>query len=135
MSSVTYHPALLHTMLFAVMVHDRVQQGISRQPPAEIMVGMEAVSHLNREISDPDRALSDSNIWTVLTLAYSGREDRLRSSRDYPRQSFLRELQSIHIYCKMEIVIEHVFGLIKMIELLGGLYKIKTPGIAQVISL
>ncbi|KAJ9609018.1 hypothetical protein H2200_006789 [Cladophialophora chaetospira] len=96
----------------------------------------QAIRHLNKEISDPDpaRALSDSNIWAVLVLAYSGREDKLRSASSYPRQSFLRELQSIHIYLKMAIVIEHVLGLVKMMELLGDMRKIKPPGIAQTVS-
>ncbi|KIY01513.1 uncharacterized protein Z520_03065 [Fonsecaea multimorphosa CBS 102226] len=136
MASLSQHPAQLHAMIFAVMVHDRIQQGISNPTATELMVGTEAIRHLNTEISDPDpkRALSDSNIWAVLVLAYSGREDRIRSGPSYPRQSFLRELQSIHIYLKMEIVIEHVLGLIKMMDLLGNLHKIKTPGIAPIVS-
>ncbi|OQV03891.1 hypothetical protein CLAIMM_08871 [Cladophialophora immunda] len=136
MASLSQHPAQLHAMIFAVMVHDRIQQGISNPTATELVVGTEAIRHLNQEISNPnpDRALSDSNIWAVLVLAYSGREDRIRSGQSYPRQSFLRELQSIHIYLKMEIVIEHVLGLIKMMELLGDLQKIKTPGIAPVVS-
>ncbi|EXJ70312.1 uncharacterized protein A1O5_06380 [Cladophialophora psammophila CBS 110553] len=136
MASLSQHPAQLHAMIFAVMVHDRIQQGISNPTATELMVGTEAIRLLNQEISDPDpkRALSDSNIWAVLVLAYSGREDRIRSGQSYPRQSFLRELQSIHIYLKMEIVIEHVLGLIKMMELLGDLHKIRTPGIAPVVS-
>ncbi|EXJ64630.1 hypothetical protein A1O7_00967 [Cladophialophora yegresii CBS 114405] len=136
MASLSMHPAQLHAMMFAVMVHDRIQQGISNPTATELMVGTEAIRHLNKEISspDPDRALSDSNIWAVLVLAYSGREDNLRSAQSYPRQSFLRELQSIHIYLKMDIVIEHVLGLVKMMELLGDLRKIKTPGVAQTVS-
>ncbi|OAG39565.1 hypothetical protein AYO21_06209 [Fonsecaea monophora] len=137
MASLSQQPAQLHAMMFAVMVHDRIQQGISEPNTTELLVGTEAIRHLNREISDPnpERALSDSNIWAVLVLAYSGREDRIRRGQSYPRQSFLRELQSIHIYLKMEIVIEHVLGLIKMMELLGPLSKIKTHGIATVVSL
>ncbi|OAP57591.1 hypothetical protein AYL99_08329 [Fonsecaea erecta] len=134
MASLSQHPAQLHAMIFAVMVHDRIQQGISNPTATELMVGTEAIRHLNRELSDPKGALTDSNIWAVLVLAYSGREDRTRSGQSYPRQSFLRELQSIHIYLRMEIVIEHVLGLIKMVELLGDLRKIKTPGIAPIVS-
>ena len=122
--------------MFALMVHDRVAQGISEPTPTELMIHTEAIRHLNEEISDPNpvRALSDSNIWTVLVMAYSGRRDEVRSGQSYPRQSFLRELQSAHVFLKMNIVIEHVLGLIKMVELLGGLRKIRTPGIAQTLS-
>ena len=122
-------------MLFAQILHDRVQQGIYGTTPIEIEIGARAVKHLNREISEPQRAGTESNIWAVVALGYSGRVASLRPGLQYPRQSFLRELQSIHIYCRMEIVAEHVLGLIKMVNLIGGLHKVKTPGMAQVISL
>ncbi len=137
MASLAQDPALLHAILFTRQVFDRVEQGISSNPtPLELVIGNEAIRHLNKKISDPNpaQALSDTNIWTVLILAYSGREDTLRSGQSYPRQSLLRELQSIHIFLKMNIVIEHVMGLIKMVELLGDLRKIKTPGIAATVS-
>lgn len=120
-------------MVFTVMVHDRVRRGISNPTTIELMVGNEAIRHLGREIShpDPERSQSDPNIWAVLILAYSGKEDKVGSGQSYPRQSILRELQSIHIYLKMAIVMEHVLGLIKMVDLLGDKRRIKTPGIAQ----
>jgi len=135
MSSFTVSPALLHSVLFAQILYDRVQQGVPHATPIELEIGANAVKHLNREISGPKQAVTDSNIWSVVCLAYSGRAAVLQSRLQHPRQTFLKELQSLHIYSRMEVVVEHVLGLIKMVEHLGGLHKIKTPGIAQVISL
>jgi hypothetical protein len=135
MSSITVSPALLHSILFAQMLHDRVHQGVHSATPIEVEVGANAVEHLNREISESRKAVKESSIWAVVCLAYSGREATLRSGLQYPHQSFLKELQSIHIYCRMEVVVEHVLGLIKMVDMVGGLHNIKTPGIAQMISL
>ena len=135
MSHLTDSPAVLHSMLFAGYLHDVVQQGATRAPSIAFEVGTKAIMHLNREISDAQYAINDAYIWSVFILAYSGRIARLRSARSYPRQSFLKELQAIQIYCRMEIVVMHVVGLIKMIELIGGLHKIKIQGMAQVISL
>jgi hypothetical protein len=135
MSSITASPALLHSIIFAQMLYDRVHQGIHSATPIEVEVGSTAVEHLNREISNPKRVVTESNIWAVVALAYSGRVAVLRSGLQYPHQSFLKELQSIHVYCRMEVVFEHVVGLIKMIEMVGGLQNISTPGIAQMISL
>jgi len=135
MSSITVSPALLHAMLFAELLHDRVQQGVTQSSPIELEVGTKAVGHLNREISASKSTIRDVHIWAVVALAYSGRVARLRSDLSYPRQSFLKELQSIHIYCRMEVVVEHVLGLIKMVQLRGGLHNVKTLGVSQVISL
>lgn len=99
MASISQHPAQLHAMVFTIMVHNRVQRGISNPTATELMVGNEAIKHLSKELAhpDPERSLSDANIWAVLVLAYSGKEDKLRSGQSYRRQSILRELQSLHI--------------------------------------
>jgi len=135
MSHITDSPAVLHSMLYAGYLHDLVQRGATQAPPIAFEVGTQAIIHLNHEMSDPRYTISDAHIWSVVILAYSGRIAELRSALSYPRQSFLKDLQSINIYCRMEIVVMHVVGLIKMIELTGGLHKIKIPGMAQVISL
>lgn len=135
MSSLTVSPALLHAVLFAQMLYDRVQQGVPNATAMENEIGAMAVKHLNREISDSTQSIRDSSIWAVVCLAYSGRVAMLQPRLQHPRQTFLKELQSLHIYSRMEIVVEHILGLIKMIEHMGGFHKIKTPGIAQMISL
>ena len=135
MSPMKSNRALFYSVIFAEMIHTRVLRGLPRGSAFELEVGTRAIQHVSYEMRDPNRAVMDSNIWAVVALGYSGKEARLRTGQKYPRQSFLKELQSLHIYCKMEIIPEHVYGLIKLIGLLGGLHKIKTPGMAQVISL
>ena len=135
MSAMKSNRALFYSVILAEMIHTRVIRGQSRGSALELEVGTRAISHISYEMRDPKRAVTDLNIWAVLALGFSGKEARLRTGPKYPRQSFLKELQSLHIYCKMELIPEHVYGLIKLIQLLGGLHKIKMPGMAQVISL
>lgn len=134
MSMMASNLSLFYSIIFAELTYTRVQRGITRATALELEIGKRAVRHASHEISDPNRATLDSNLWSVVILGYSGKEAPLRTGSEYPRQSSLRQLQSLHIYCKMEIVFEHVFGLIKMVEVLGGLQKITTPGMAQLIS-
>ena len=135
MSQMKSNLALFYSVIVAEMIHTRVLRGVSQGSTFELEVGTRAITHISYEMRDPNRAVKDSNIWAVLALGYSGKTARLRTGQKYPRQSFLKELQSLHIYCRMELIPEHIYGLIKLIELLGGLHKVKTPGMAQVISL
>lgn len=135
MSSITSNMALLYSMLFAEMIHARVKSGNSLRSPWEFEVGTRATQLISHEMRNPARARLDSSIWAVVLLGFSGKEAPLRTGPKYPRQSFLKELQDLHIYCKMEIVLEHVLGLVRLIELVGGLQNVKTPGMAQIISL
>jgi hypothetical protein len=109
-------------------------RGIPEPSPIELEIGSKAIQLVSQELRDPKRALSDTNIWAVLNLAYTGAKEPLRVGK-YPRQSFLKELQSIHIYCKLVVEVAHIVGLIKILNLLGGLDKIKIPGTAATISL
>jgi hypothetical protein len=135
MSTMASNTALFYAVMFGELMHTRVLRGIAQGSTMELEIGTRAIQHICHEIGDPNRAVLDSTIWAVVILGYSGRQAPLRLGSKYPRQSFLRELQSIHVYCKMEIVLEHVLGLIRLVNLVGGLQNIKTRGMAQVISL
>ena len=134
MSSMTSNMALLYAMIFAEMIHTRVQSGNTLRSPWEFEIGARAIRLISQEMRNPVRARLDSSIWVVVILGFAGKEAPLRTGPKYPRQSFLKELQDLHIYCKMEIVLEHVLGLIRLVELIGGLQNVKTPGMAQIIS-
>ena len=121
-------------MVHSEMIFARAAQGIPDPSPLELEIGAKAIQLVSQDIRDPKRALSDANIWAVLNLGYTGAKEPLRVGR-YPRQSFLKELQSIHIYCKLVVEVAHIIGLIKIVNLLGGLDKIKVPGTAATISL
>ena len=135
MSSMTSNLALFYSMIFAEMLHTRVQSGNSQRSPLEFEIGARAIHFISHDMRNPDRARLDSSIWAVVILGFAGKEAPLRIGSKYPRQSFLKELQDLHIYCKMEVVLEHVLGLIRLVELIGGLQNVKTPGMAQTISL
>jgi hypothetical protein len=136
MGEVSQRPALLHTLLFTSMIRDRMNRGLNEPSSIELNVGAHAVQCLNQTLSSPERdGISDYVIWATLGLAYHGRAKPLRSPDVFPRQSFLKELQDIHFYLRMELVVEHIVGLVAMIESLGGLHKIDIPGIAPTICL
>jgi hypothetical protein len=134
MSSITSNMALFYAMIFAEMIHTRVRSGNPTRSPWEFEVGARAVASISQEMRNPARARLDSSIWVVVILGFAGRVAPLRPGPKYPRQSFLKELQDLHIYCKMEIVLEHVLGLIKLVDLIGGLQNVRTPGMGQIIS-
>lgn len=134
MSSLTSNLALLYAMIFAEMIHTRVRNGNPSRSPWELEAGARAIRLISLEMRNPARARLDSSIWVVVILGFAGKVAPLRTGPKYPRQSFLKELQDLHIYCKMEIVLEHVLGLVRLVELIGGLQNVKTPGMAQIIS-
>jgi hypothetical protein len=136
MGEVNQRPALLHTLLFTSMIRDRMNRGIDEPSSIELNVGAHAVRCLNKTLSSSEQdRVSDYVIWATLGLAYHGRAKLLRSADVFPRQSFLKELQDIHFYLRMELVVEHIVGLIAMIKSLGGLHQINIPGIASTICL
>ena len=134
MSHTTSHEPLFYSTVHAEMIVARAVRGIPNPSPIELEIGAKAIQLVSREMRDPKTALLDANIWAVLNLGYAGGQEPLRSGQ-YPRQSFLRELQSVHLYCKLVVRVAHIIGLIKIVNLMGGLEKIKTPGTAAAISL
>ncbi|KAI9876638.1 MAG: hypothetical protein M1823_007239, partial [Watsoniomyces obsoletus] len=80
-----------------------------------------------------DTALTEANIVAIVACGYCGKVYPMRGGK-LPRQSFMREIQDLNIYGRMVIVEAHVLGLQKLLLMLGGLYNLKTPGLAQLIS-
>lgn len=92
-----------------------------------------AVSLINEQMLDPTRASSDQNLLAVLGLAVHG-QDTLPAHRKTPKQGPLRDLQGLELYSSMKTVPLHFNGLALLVELRGGLEKVKLPGIAAIIS-
>jgi len=134
MSLMKSNLALFHALIFGELLYTRVKRGVARATPLEVEIGARAVQHISREIGDPTRAVTDETVCAVVILGYSGRVAAPRPRPEYPRQSSLRKLQSLDVYCKMEIVMHHVQGLVQMVEVMGGVQKLKTPGMAQLLS-
>lgn len=100
----------------------------------ELYVSSKAVQLLSEQMADPQTAVHESNIWAVFTLANTDTVSQVRFGK-LPQQSFLKELQSLHIYSRLKINQVHLHGMIKLMMMIGGPHMLKTPGMAGVISL
>ncbi|RVX74523.1 hypothetical protein B0A52_01649 [Exophiala mesophila] len=124
---------LLYAMMFAGMMFARTANNQTTPSVLELQFGARAIHMLSQQLRSPATAATEANIWAVVALGYCDNFISLRPGK-HPRQSFLKELQSLHIYGRMTVNLAHIQGLKQLIQLLGGLDKIRTPGIAQVIS-
>jgi hypothetical protein len=134
LSMAARHPVLLYSMMSAAMLFMRVAQKSERNHMLEIQLNAKAVQLLSEQMRDPATAVSEANIWSVVALGYSAYVGELRRGR-CPRQSFLKELQSLHVYGRLVVNKAHLAGLMQLVQMLGGVDKIKTPGMAQVMCL
>ncbi|KAJ6008887.1 hypothetical protein N7499_001066 [Penicillium canescens] len=95
----------------------------------------EIVRRLNIAIKDPAEACKDTNIFAVVALAKTGTVQKVEVPRKTPKQGPLKSLQLLNLLALSEIDPVHLDGLLKLIELKGGLEKIEIPGLAALISL
>jgi hypothetical protein len=125
---------MMYSMMAAAMLFMRVAQKSERNYMLELQTNARAVQLLSKQMQNLETAATEANIWAVVALGYSAYVGDLRTGR-CPRQSFLKELQSLHIYGRLVINKVHVAGLMQLVQMLGGVDKIKTPGMAQVMCL
>lgn len=130
------HKALLYSMFSSWMAFRRVNADEGALPPSslELHVTSHALSCLRQQMSHPVTAVHEANLWAVIVLAYRGSALPIRSGK-LPRQSFLKELQELNVYGRMRTDDAHKQGLISLLQLHGGVEKLKTPGIASSITL
>jgi hypothetical protein len=126
--------ALFYSMIAAAMRFFRTARNDTIVPPMELVVESRSIELLSQQMAHMDTAATEANIIAIVACGYCGLVYPMRSGR-LPRQSFLKELQDLNIYGRMVIVEAHVLGLQKLVPMLGGLYNLKTPGLAQLISL
>lgn len=133
LSIASANPVLMYSLMTAVLTFMRTAQNSDRNYALELHTGTKAIQLLSEQMSHPETAATEANIWSVVVLGYCESERELRKGK-CPSQSFLKELQSLHIYGRLEVNKAHLQGLIQLVQMLGGLDKIRTPGIAQTIS-
>ena len=126
--------ALFYSMIAAAMRFTRIARNDLNIPAAEVLVEARSIELLSQEMASVETALTETNIVAIVACGYCGKVYPMRSGR-LPRQSFLKELQDLNIYGRMVIVDAHVSGLKKLVPMLGGIYNLRTPGLAQLISL
>ncbi|KIW70544.1 hypothetical protein PV04_02803 [Phialophora macrospora] len=127
------NPALMYSMMASAMLVTRVAQKSDRHYMLELQTNATAVRLLSEQMRHPPTAATEANIWAVVALGYASVVGDIRTGK-CPRQSFLKELQSLHVYGRLVVNKIHVAGLMQLVQMLGGIDKITTPGMAQVIS-
>lgn len=127
--------ALFYAMLSAAIVFQKPSREMSDEMSAiHLSIQNRAVSLLSQQMADPRKATHESNIWAVVAMGYASDLGPIRLGK-VPQQSFLKELQSLHIYGRYQINQIHLRGLIQLVTLIGGIQNLKTTGMAAVISL
>jgi hypothetical protein len=129
----TVSPAALYAMMNATIVFARAAQPSGKPSLLEIETQARAVQLVSEQMRHPETAATEANIWAVFGLGYTGSVAPLRKGRS-PQQSFLRELQSLHLYGRLVINEVHAAGMFQLIQMLGGIEKLKIPGMAQMLS-
>ena len=120
----------------AAMMYWRIARGDdASRYQMELTASGRALQLLSRAMNSVATAVTEANIWAVLAMSYCGGGEllRLRTGK-LPKRSFLRELQSLHVYGRLRPNEAHVMGLLRLTGMLGGIEKLKTYGIAQIMS-
>lgn len=96
----------------------------------------DSITRINLAIQDPSEALTDAIILCVLCMANNKNEPPIGPDNlESPFQSPLRSLQWLDVYGRLKPHPVHQIGLVQLVQLKGGLDKIKLPGLAGVIAL
>lgn len=128
-------PALFHTWLHGAAVHAQAIQGRPLGESRDVQLSyFQAIEALNEAMHDPTKALADENILAVSGLASYAIDVTIDSNRKVPSQGPLKNLRGLDVYSALTTVPEHARGLATLVELKGGLDRIRTPGIASTIS-
>jgi hypothetical protein len=96
----------------------------------------DSIRRINLAIRDPSEAFTDALVLCVLCMANNKNEPPLGpDDMESPFQSPLRSLQWLDVYGRLKPHPVHQNGLVQLVQLKGGLKKIKLPGLAGVIAL
>lgn len=138
-------PALFTAFMFGSLCHLRVQWQNNWVPGTVFgqkerralqLCEMESIKLINQAVRDPDRAVSDAVLLSVICMAHHQAEEKLvqRHHRTPFNPPFPR-LQWIDVYGCLPPNMVHIKGLLQLIKMRGGLTKIHTEGLAATISL
>jgi hypothetical protein len=98
-----------------------------------------ALTMIQKSLQDPENATADTIALSVLMLTEmaTSEEHALETilSRDSPFDTPFQSLQWVDVYLSLPPNPIHLEGLIKIIELRGGLENIKLPCLAAIMSL
>jgi len=119
--------------MYGAATYAQVQKGIL-EPSKDVQIAYtDAIHELNEEMKDPLNACSDENMLAVVIMGNNMMAATPRKGK-LPNQAPLKGLQSLDVYGRLSMVPIHVMGLIKLIEMRGGLQNIQMEGLAATIS-
>ncbi|OQE27135.1 hypothetical protein PENFLA_c006G04530 [Penicillium flavigenum] len=137
-------PALFTAFMFGALCHLRVQWQNNwvpgtvfgpRERRALQLCEMESIKLINQAVRDPNRAISDAVLLSVICMAHHQAEEK--SAQQHRRTPFnppFPRLQWIDVYGCLPPNMIHIKGLLQLIKLRGGLANIPTEGLAATIS-
>ncbi|CAG7939824.1 unnamed protein product [Penicillium nalgiovense] len=137
-------PALFTAFMFGALCHLRVQWQNNwvpgtvfgpRERRALLLCEMESIKLINQAVRDPNRAISDAVLLSVICMAHHQAEEK--SAQQHRRTPFnppFPRLQWIDVYGCLPPNMIHIKGLLQLIKLRGGLANIPTEGLAATIS-
>ncbi|KAJ5807640.1 hypothetical protein N7447_011096 [Penicillium robsamsonii] len=137
-------PALFTAFMFGSLCHLRVQWQNNwvpgtvfgqRERRALQLCEMESIKLISQAVRDPDRAVSDAVLLSVICMAHHQAEEKLsQRHRKTPFRPPFPRLQWVDVYGCLPPNMIHIKGLLQLVKLRGGLAKIPTEGLAATIS-
>lgn len=143
-SSALRSPALLSAFLYGTLSHEfvleRMQSGMPsrqrRQKMLQIMVAeSESIRRINEALQDPAAQKTDELLMAVFLMGYSRYDEAVFSPGRETHKSPLNDMQWANIYSYLDYDEVHVMGLIRLLEIRGGIDAIKLNGLAEMMSL
>jgi len=128
------NPSLYKTWVHCISVYYFALRGQWKQSEFLLSTHSRALEAMNGEMQDSVHACSDSNILAVWGLATHGWEKFLPPGYKVPNQGRMKHLQSLDRYSLMKFIPLHLNGLEALTQMRGGLDKVKSEGIAALIS-
>ncbi|OKL55807.1 hypothetical protein UA08_08836 [Talaromyces atroroseus] len=144
LSSALRSPALLSAFLYGTLSHEfvleRMQSGTPsrerRQKLLQIMVAEnESIRRINQALQDPASQKTDELLMAVFFMGYSRYDEAIFSPGRDPHKSPLNDIQWANIYSYLDYDEVHVMGLIRLLEIRGGIDAIRLNGLAEMMSL
>ncbi|OAP56105.1 hypothetical protein AYL99_09284 [Fonsecaea erecta] len=129
-------PGLLYAYMFSQLMRNKHKHDLDRKAERQLLHAYaETITYVNTALSDHATACSDSTLLAVFTLAYHSMtlDSRPQPSHRSPRaptQGPLASLRLLNLYGgPLGAASIHRDGLLKMIELRGGIEKFTLPGL------
>ena len=139
----------LHSLLFGALSHKRLNllKGVGKHDVVaadDLEADMRrcevvSIARINKALRKPHSVVTDAVIVSVLTMAANAWDLTLEGfqKRPGPRPIFeplLKSLQWLDLYGLLSVHPIHAAGLVKLVNLRGGLHNIHTPGLAATVS-